>query len=151
MIVLLVCILILIKFPIKKSIKVEFDTIPQEKLSEKDEVLICRYSTTTGPQWEVIGKNHSLFDKQIEYIIVKGNFNYSGLNWDLLDSMSDNKFILQGRFTGKEKFSIQDVYGETYMVFDVEKWTIAYYSTRIPLLNTETKYNGEMIYILCFG
>lgn len=114
---------LIIQFPIKKSVRINLKTINQEALKKSDKVLICKLSTDTGPQWEVIGKNNGLFNlvSQTQNIIVKGNIP-KRLNGDLYDNMSTNIFVFEGKIIGEEA----DPYGGKYYTFKVDKWNIIY-------------------------
>lgn len=123
--IIIFCIMfIVLRIPVKKAVTINLETVKQERISDSDKVLICQFSTTTGPQWKVIGKNNGLFatKEPYEYIIIKGNFPYKRLNADLFMYLPHNKFVIQGNFVGEMKGEDEDI----YKVFEVEKWDVMY-------------------------
>lgn len=125
---------ILIKYPVKKAIKVSFPSTNQQEINENDTKIICKYSTATGPQWEVVGKNGKLFDitEDTELVILKGKAPKQ-LNTDLfyLYNPPANMFEFEGKLNG-----YGDYKGDgKYKIFEVKKWNIIYPVHRESILN----------------
>lgn len=121
--ILAVIFIIFFRLPIKKTVKINSQSIEQRQVSEKDTKLICKFVEVTGPRWEVVGNNNGLFNKPgYEYIIIKGNIP-PDKSWELVfDDNSKNKFVFEGNLVGEE---IADDGGK-YKVFNVKKWSMAY-------------------------
>ncbi|HEX9060557.1 MAG TPA: hypothetical protein VF941_10285 [Clostridia bacterium] len=120
-------ILFAFKFPMKKAVHSDFKTMKYERINDDDTTLICQYTSETGPTWVVIGKNNALFEslkpgEALENIIIKGSFLGEKMNWDLLMYQPPNKFILQGKVVGEEKYFDEG----KYKVFEVKNWDIVY-------------------------
>ncbi len=123
-IVVLITILIIANFlPVKMSVK-------PNKVNEKnknDTVILCEYGQTTGPNWVIIGNEKGEFGPgKCEFINVKYSESVKMPNSSIF--IGDNKYVLYGKFIGVEVF-----YGESYRVFEVNRWDIQYPIDRFSL------------------
>lgn len=122
LVILIIIYVSLFFFPLKISINKSYKSINPESVKNSDTLLICDYTDGPDPRWEVIGNNKGLFickDYEPECIIIKGNFSYRKLNYDILNY--DNRFILKGKVIGEEKYG-----GGSFKVFKVERWDVLY-------------------------